>query len=81
MGDFVADQHQHHENHDPNHDPNDTSSHAKSHDVEELFFDQLKDQFAFFYAVTMAGIEVYHYARRQYRQKHGHDTADTVTKS
>lgn len=39
-------------------------------DMDEIFFDQLKDQFAFFYALTVAAMDMYHYAREDYRQRH-----------
>ena len=42
-------------------------AHDDDQEVDEIFFDQLKDQFAFFYALTMAGIEAYHYTREHYR--------------
>lgn len=34
---------------------------------DELFFDQLKDQFAFFYALTVAAMEAYKKARARHR--------------
>ena len=51
------------------------------HEIDEIFFDQLKDQFAFFYALTMAGIEAYHYARQHYRPKSEPSKLDPVVKS
>ena len=51
------------------------------HEIDEIFFDQLKDQFAFFYALTMAGIEAYHYARQHYRPKPEPNKLDPVVKS
>lgn len=59
-----------------NRNPNDDDQ-----EIDEIFFDQLKDQFAFFYALTMAGIEVYHYARRHYHQKPYPNKLDSVAKS
>ena len=50
-------------------------------EIDEIFFDQLKDQFAFFYALTMAGIEAYHYARQHYRPKSEPNKLDPVAKS
>jgi len=50
-------------------------------EIDEIFFDQLKDQFAFFYALTMAGIEAYHYARQHYRPKSEPNKLDPVVKS
>ena len=50
-------------------------------EIDEIFFDQLKDQFAFFYALTMAGIEVYHYARQHYHPKSAPIKLDPVGKS
>ena len=50
-------------------------------EIDEIFFDQLKDQFAFFYALTMAGIEVYHYARQHYHPKPDPNKLDPVVKS
>ena len=50
-------------------------------EIDEIFFDQLKDQFSFFYALTMAGIEIYHYARQHYRPKAEPNKLDPVGKS
>ena len=50
-------------------------------EIDEIFFDQLKDQFAFFYALTMAGIEVYHFARQHYHPKSEPKKLDPVVKS
>ena len=50
-------------------------------EIDEIFFDQLKDQFAFFYALTMAGIEVYHYARQHYHPKPDPNKLDSMAKS
>ena len=50
-------------------------------EIDEIFFDQLKDQFAFFYALTMAGIEVYHYARQHYHSTSEPKKLDPVVKS
>ena len=36
--------------------------------TDELFFDQLKDQFAFFYALTMVAMDAYKQARKSRRQ-------------
>ena len=60
----------------PNRNPNDDD-----HEIDEIFFDQLKDQFALFYALTMAGIEVYHYARQHYHPKPEPNKLDSVAKS
>ena len=57
-----------------------TDAHNDDQDVDEIFFDQLKDQFAFFYALTMAGIEVYHYAREHYRHDQQPSECDTSVK-
>lgn len=37
------------------------------HDHEEIFFDHLKDQFAFFYALAVLGMDMYNSARENYR--------------
>ena len=50
-------------------------------EIDEIFFDQLKDQFAFFYALTMAGIEAYHYARQHYQPKPEPNKLGPVVKS
>lgn len=42
---------------------------AKTDDQDELFFDQLKDQFAFFYAVTVSAMEAMKKARANYQKK------------
>ena len=42
---------------------------------DELFFDQLKDQFAFFYAATVTAMEAYKNLRADY-QKKGRDQDD-----
>ena len=36
---------------------------------DELFFDQLKDQFAFFYALTMMAMDAYKQARKARQQE------------
>lgn len=36
---------------------------------DELFFDQLKDQFAFFYAATITAMEAYKKLRADYQKK------------
>ena len=36
---------------------------------DELFFDQLKDQFAFFYALTMVAMDAYKQARKARQQE------------
>ena len=36
---------------------------------EELFFDQLKDQFAFFYAATVTAMAAYKSLRADYQKK------------
>lgn len=36
---------------------------------DELFFDQLKDQFAFFYAATVTAMEAYKKLRADYQKK------------
>ena len=40
-----------------------------SHEQDELFFDQLKDQFVFFYAVTVSAMEALKQARANYQKK------------
>lgn len=44
---------------------------------DELFFDQLKDQFAFFYALTMVAIDGYKQARLARQQAADQDENDT----
>lgn len=48
-----------------------SDEHEKRHDAnqDELFFDQLKDQFAFFYALTMVAIDAYKQARLARQQE------------
>lgn len=43
---------------------------------DELFFDQLKDQFAFFYALTMVAMDAYKQARltREYDEAEVNET-------
>ena len=36
---------------------------------DEIFFDHLKDQFVFFYALTIAGMEAFKQARGAYLKK------------
>ena len=38
------------------------------HQQEELFFEQLKDQFVFFYAVTVAAMQALKQARSHYQK-------------
>ena len=40
---------------------------------DELFFDQLKDQFAFFYALTMVAMDAYKQARKARQQERGEE--------
>ena len=35
-------------------------------EADEFFFEQLKDQFVLFYALTMTGMEVLRHARQHY---------------
>jgi hypothetical protein len=37
-------------------------------DQDELFFEQLLDQFTFFYALTVAGMELYQITKAQYQR-------------
>ena len=57
------------------------NSDGDDHEIDEIIFDQLKDQFAFFYALTMVGIEAYHYARQHYHPKSESNKLDPVVKS
>lgn len=45
--------------------PSSADERASRHETgqDELFFDQLKDQFAFFYALTMVAMDAYKQAR------------------
>ena len=36
---------------------------------DELFFDQLKDQFALFYALTVTAMDIYKTARKDYQAR------------
>ena len=45
-----------------------------SHEQDELFFDQLKDQFVFFYAVTVTAMEAIKKARANYQKKNAQET-------
>ena len=48
--------------------------------TDELFSDQLKDQFAFFYAVTLSAMELYRQARKQYHEANSpHNRDDSTT--
>lgn len=40
---------------------------------DEVLFDHLKDQFAFFYALTIAGMESFKHVRQHYHKKHLED--------
>ena len=42
---------------------------------DELFFDQLKDQFAIFYALTMVAMDAYKQARKARQQEREADEA------
>ena len=46
----------------------------KSHEQDELLFDQLKDQFVFFYAVTVSAMEALKQARANYQKKNAQET-------
>lgn len=46
----------------------------RSHEQDELFFDQLKDQFVFFYAVTVSAMEALKQARANYQKKNAQET-------
>lgn len=47
----------------------------KQHDNDdELFFDQLKDQFVVFYALTIAAMEAYKQLRKRAQSKSQQDT-------
>lgn len=45
---------------------------------DELFFDQLKDQFATFYALTMVAMDAYKQARKARQQEREADKAPTL---
>ena len=40
---------------------------------DEVLFDHLRDQFAFFYALTIAGMESFKHFRQHYHKKHVED--------
>ena len=52
------------------------TQHHDQHETEEIFFDHLKDQFAFFYALTVAGMDAYHIAKKNYQSRPGQDQPD-----
>jgi len=44
------------------------SNQVHQHDQDEFFFEQLLDQFTFFYALTVAGMEFYQVTKAQYQR-------------
>ena len=40
---------------------------------DELFFDQLKDQFVLFYALTVTAMDIYKTARKDYQARASHN--------